>query len=270
MLTGIWKRLMVQTVKSAAGSQSLQRGLEILEILDKSTSPLGVREIARQLDLNATIVQRLINTLAQYSFVMQDSETRRYSIGYRAFGLGWSLTKKDRLISVAKPELDRLASQNLLNGYLGLLRGPRAVYILSTQSEGPIIIRSVPGSETYLHSTALGKVLLAGLSDNEAASLLMQEELVQVTPRTITDVAQLINDLKDIRTKGYAVVHGENIQGVISVGAPIRDASNNTVAALSTAFAEWSAPELDLDHVISLVKEAARRISRSIGNQSDI
>src|SRR5690606_37994016 len=130
--------------KSLSGNQSLQRGLEILEILDKATAPLGVREIARQLGLSATIVQRLINTLSQYRFVTQDNETKRYSIGYRAFGLGWSLTKKDRLISVVKPELDILAAKHLLNGYLGILRGTRAIYILSTQSEGPIVIRSVP------------------------------------------------------------------------------------------------------------------------------
>lgn len=260
---------MVQKAKPASGSQSLQRGLEILDILDKSTVPMGVREIARQLDLNATIVQRLINTLAQHSFVMQDSETKRYSIGYRAFGLGWSLTKKDRLISVVKPELDQLASQHLLNGYLGVLRGSRAVYILSTQSEGPIVIRSVPGSETYLHSTALGKVLLAGLPDHEALGLLTGEELAQVTPRTKTNVAELMEELKEIRANGYAMVHGENIQGVISIGAPIRDASNKTVAALSIAFAEWSAPEFDLGRIIALVKEKAGRISRSIGNQHE-
>ncbi|CAH1655810.1 MULTISPECIES: IclR family transcriptional regulator [unclassified Chelatococcus] len=260
----------MEKAKSAAGSQSLQRGLEILEILDKSTTPLGVREIGRQLGLNATIVQRLINTLAQYSYVMQDGETRRYSIGYRAFGLGWSLIKKDRLISVVKPELDQLASQHLLNGYLGVLRGSRAVYILSTQSEGPIVIRSVPGSETYLHSTALGKVLLAGLPEEEAFRLLTQEPLVQVTPRTKTDVAELMEELKDVRSRGYAMVHSENIQGVISVGAPIRDATDTTVAALSTAFAEWSAPDFDLAQIIALVKETTRRISRSIGNHREM
>nr|WP_283772207.1 IclR family transcriptional regulator [Chelatococcus sp. HY11] len=201
---------------------------------------------------------------------MQDGETRRYSIGYRAFGLGWSLIKKDRLISVVKPELDQLASQHLLNGYLGVLRGSRAVYILSTQSEGPIVIRSVPGSETYLHSTALGKVLLAGLPEEEAFRLLTQEPLVQVTPRTKTDVAELMEELKDVRSRGYAMVHSENIQGVISVGAPIRDATDTTVAALSTAFAEWSAPDFDLAQIIALVKETTRRISRSIGNHREM
>jgi len=238
-------------------------------ILDKAAAPMGVREIARQLDVNATIVQRLINTLSQNHFVTQDQDTRRYSIGYRAFGLGWSLTKKDRLISVAKPELDMLASRYQLNGYLGVLRGSRAVYILSTQSEGPIVIRSVPGSETYLHSTALGKVLLAGLPDDQVEKLLTGERLEQVTPKTCTDPAILIEQIRQVRRQGYAMIAGENISGVVSVGAPIRDASERTVAGLSTAFAEWASPEFDLAKIITLVKESARRVSQMLGSQNE-
>lgn len=261
--------LMAKSKNLTGNSQSLQRGLDILMILDKAASPLGVREIARQLDLSATIVQRLVNTLALNQFVTQDQETRRYSIGYRAFGLGWSLTRKDRLISIAKSELDMLASRYQLNGYLGMLRGARAIYILSTQSEGPIVIRSVPGSETYLHSTAMGKVLLAALCDEEAEALLLREPLEQVTPKTCTDPIILLDQIREIRRQGHATVIGENIPGVVSVGAPIRDASQQTVAAVSAAFAEWAAPEFDIDKIIGLVKESATRISRMLGSQTE-
>ncbi|WP_210054471.1 IclR family transcriptional regulator [Neorhizobium petrolearium] len=253
-----------------AGSQSLERGLEILDLLDKSPRPLGVREISRQMDISAAIVQRLINTLAEYNYVAQDKETRRYSIGYRAFGLGWSLTRKDRLISVAKPELDRLASDHLLNCYLGVLRGGRAIYILSVQSDGPIAIRSAPGSLTYLHSTALGKALLAGLADSDAYRLLTAEPLAQVTPHTVTDPDKIMAELADIRKSGYATVRSENIQGVISVGAPVHDTSGSVIAALSTAFAEWSTPEFTVEEVAKLVMDSAARISQALGHQPQL
>ena len=258
---------MVEQGKPVAGSQSLERGLEILELLDKSPTAMGVREMSRRLDLSAAITQRLINTLSHYNFVTQDPETRRYTIGYRAFGLGWSLTRKDRLISVAKPELDMLASRHLLNSYLGVMRGLRAIYILSVQSDGPIAIRSAPGSLTYLHSTALGKALLAGLPPEEAYRLLTAEPLAQVTPHTITDPQTLMRELEDIRQKGYATVKSENIPGIISVGAPIRDTSGKVIAALSTAFAEWSTPEFTIDAVADLVTASAARISQSLGHQ---
>jgi len=246
----------------------LARGLDILELLDKSPKPMGVREISRHLDLSAAIVQRLINTLSEYDYVAQDPETRRYFIGYRAFGLGWSLTAKDRLISIAKPELDMLASQHLLNSYLGVRRDRRAIYVLSVQSDGPIAIRSAPGSLTYLHSTALGKVLLAALPDEEARRLLTAEPLAQVTPQTVTDPESLMAELAVIREQGYATVRSENIQGVVSVGAPIRDTSGAVVAALSTAFPEWSTPEFTIDEVATLVLASAGRISQTLGHRS--
>lgn len=248
-----------------AGSQSLERGLEILDLLDKAPKPMGVREISRQMGISATIAQRLINTLFEYNYVTQDPETRRYAIGYRAFGLGWSLTKKDRLISVAKPELDKLASQHLLNSYLGVLQGRRAIYILSVQSDGPIAIRSAPGSLTYLHSTALGKALLAELPESEAIALLTAEPLAQVTPQTITDPQKILADLREARKVGFTAVKSENIEGVISVGAAVRDASGKVIAALSTAFAEWSTPRFSIDDVAALVVESARRISQNLG-----
>lgn len=255
--------------EKTGNSQSLQRGLDILMTIDGAPAPMGVRDIARQLGLSATIVQRLINTLAQNQFVSQDPVTRRYGVGYRAFGLGWSLTKTDRLISVAKPELDVLASKHQLNGYLGVLRGNRAVYILSTQSEGPIVIRSVPGSETFLHSTALGKVLLAGLTDEEVKKLIGAGPLEQVTPKTCTDPAALMRQVSAVRRQGYAVIEGENIAGVTSVGAPIHDSSERTIAALSIAFAQWSSPDTAIDDIVELVRASAARISRMLGSQTE-
>jgi DNA-binding IclR family transcriptional regulator len=82
-------------------SQSLKRGLKIFELLDGSTTSLGVREIARRLDLSTTIAQRLVNTLATHSYLEQISETRRYRIGPRAVGLGSSVIAA---LSVAFPE----------------------------------------------------------------------------------------------------------------------------------------------------------------------
>ena len=72
----------------ATGSQSLERGLAVLELLDGSETPLGVRELARRLALGPAIVQRLLNTLGSRGYVEQAAETRRYRIGPRALGLG--------------------------------------------------------------------------------------------------------------------------------------------------------------------------------------
>ena len=139
-------------------NQSLQRGLTILDLLDRAPAPLGIRELARLMELSPTIVQRLTNTLVVAGYVEQVAETRRYKLGYRAMQLGGAMVTEDRLISLAAKELQQLADNHQLNGYLGALRNDRVVYLHSVQSSGPVVVRVAAGSQVNPHSTALGKV----------------------------------------------------------------------------------------------------------------
>jgi len=248
-----------------AESQSLDRGLTILALLDASPEPVGIREIARQLDLSPAIVQRLVNTLMAHNYVERNVTTRRYSIGYGALGLGNSLLRHDKLITTAYSVLQILATRHELNGYLGALRGARALYLLSVQSTGPVAIRSLPGEFAYLHSTAMGKVLLASLTDEEAAERLGPGPLPKLAAKTMTDPARVIGQLKGIRRSGYSVVVEENLPGVVSIGAPVRNLTSQVVAAISAAFTERSSPHLTTEKVIPIVCAAANQVSLALG-----
>jgi DNA-binding IclR family transcriptional regulator len=246
-------------------SQSLERGLMVLELLNTSPTAVGVREMARRLQISTTIVQRLVNTLAEHDYLEQVAETRRYRIGPRALGLGSSLLRHDKLISSANAELQRLANEHGLSGFLCGLRGARAVYLLAVQSSGPIAIKAIPGQTAYLHSTAMGKSLLAWMSDDAVTQLLVNEELLKLTPKTIDNLPALIQNLQDVRRLGYATSMEENLPGVISVGAPIRNAGGEVVAALSVAFAGNAGAEADLRGPATLVLDASSRLSRGLG-----
>jgi len=139
-----------------SGNQSLDRGLAILDLLDRAAEPIGIREIARELKLSPTIVQRLANTLSQSGFIEQVLETRRYKLGYRAMLLGGAMRSEDRLMASADKELRLLADKHLLNGYLGVLRDNKVVYLHTVQSSGPVVVRISVGSQVNAHSTALG------------------------------------------------------------------------------------------------------------------
>ncbi len=165
-------------------NQSLQRGLAILDLLDRATAPVGIRDIARAFDLSPTIVQRLTNSLVAAGYVEQVAETRRYRLGYRAMQLGGAMITEDRLSSLAARELQQLADDHQLNGYLGALRNNRVVYLHSVQSSGPVVVRVAAGSQVNPHSTALGKILLAQLPVSEAKSVLGKSPYEQFTPRT--------------------------------------------------------------------------------------
>lgn len=248
-----------------SGSQSLERGLDILEMIEAESGDIGVRELARRLELSPTIVQRLVSSLAVRGYIEKNLETSRYRLGHRSMVLGASGERGVDYAATARRELDRLAHEHHLNGFVAVLRGGRAIYLLAVQAESPVAIRVSLGSEMPLHSTAAGKVLLASLDDGEARKLVGRAKLAAITPHTITDPAALIASLAKVRRQGYATVVEENIPGVLSVGAPITDRGGNVVAALSVAFPKYLESGLTLQGSIPLVTAAALRISRALG-----
>jgi DNA-binding IclR family transcriptional regulator len=248
-----------------SGSQSLERGLDILEAIEAENGDIGVRELARRLELSPTIVQRLITSLAMRGYIEKNTETSRYRLGHRSMILGASGERGVDYAATARRELDRLAHEHRLNGFVAVLRGGRAIYLLAVQADGPVAIRVSLGSEMPLHSTAAGKVLLASLDDADARKLLGHRKLAAITPHTVTDPAALLASLAKVRRQGYATVVEENIPGVLSVGAPITDRGGNVVAALSTAFPKYLHGDLTLQGIIPLVTAAALRVSRSLG-----
>jgi DNA-binding IclR family transcriptional regulator len=247
-----------------SGSQSLERGLDILEMIEAENGDIGVRELARRLELSPTIVQRLVSSLAVRGYIEKNTETSRYRLGHRSMILGASGERGVDYLVTARRELDRLAHEHFLNGFVSVLRSGRAISLLAVQADG-LAIRVSIGSEMALHSTAAGKVLLASLDDSEVRKVLGHRKLLAITPHTVTDPAAVVASLAKVRRQGYATVVEENIPGVLSVGAPITDRAGAVVAALSVAFPKYLESGLTLQGSIPLVTAAALRISRTLG-----
>ena len=250
-------------------NQSLQRGLAILKLLDEADGSLGVRDIARKMEISPTIVQRLVYALVDAQFAVQDPVTHKYAIGYRAVALGRSMLSSDRLVGAALPELRTLAEAHHLNAYLSVIAGRELTYVLAEQSAGPIAIKSKPGSKAPFHATAMGKALLAGRPKPEIEDLLGDSPLEPMTDKTVTDRAALLADLARADDQGYALAVGENLEGVNSVAARIRGADGAVVAALSIAYAPSLQPSAHLPEVVRLVTNAAARVSTALGCSQD-
>lgn len=250
-------------------SQTLDRGLQVLEIVDTAKEPIGVRDIARQVDFGTSIVQRLVNTLEARGYVEQVAETRRYKVGHRSVLLGQSSRHGDTLNRVAHAQLLKLAETHGLNGYLGVLSGDRPVYVLSVPSRHRFILRIDPGETMDWHATAMGRVLLAAQSDERVRQLLSAAPMVRNTEKTITDPETIIGLLPAVRRNGFASVDEENLPGVVSVGAPVRDEAGNVVAGVSVAYAKGTS-DMDITTVSGLITDTARNISRTLGCPEDL
>ncbi|KQU74787.1 hypothetical protein ASD02_36095 [Ensifer sp. Root1252] len=247
------------------GNMSLERGLMVLKAVASSSEPLGVREIARRVEQSPSSIQRLLHTLCAQGFVDQIESTKRYCAGHEILNLARTLLEQDELIALADAELRLLAQSNDLNGFLGARRGSKAFYLAAVQSNGSLVIRATPGESMFLHSTALGKALLIDCSDDDIRALAAEEPFVRRTPRTVTDPEKLMDQLRRARSVGYTTALNENIPGIFSIGAPLRNAKGVIVAAISVAFPRAAQPNLAVAAVGERVMAAAAAIEMARG-----
>ena len=246
-------------------SQSLLRGLMVLEAVAEEPTEIGIRELSRVLGLNATIVHRLTRTLLERGYVEQNGETLRYGIGVRAFQIGNRYRAAASIGEAAHPVLSEVASTHELNCYLGVLDRGFVRYLLAIQSSGPIVIRGRPGTQTHVHSTALGKVLLAAESVAAARALLGKAALPRLTPKTEVSAEKLLAQLPEVRRAGYAVSDEENIPGVFAVGVPVRDRTAQVTAAISVACPRYRGVEARVPEMARIAARAAEAVSQRLG-----
>jgi len=259
---------MTSVDRPSSENQSVARALAVLDLLSTSPTPLGVREIARQLGVAPSIAQRLLRTLANAGYLEQTGDASRYAIGYRAFQVGNAFVGQSSIHSAVMPELYAMADQHI-NGFLGVLRDRAVVYLATVQSNGPIALTQRPGAQAYLHSTALGKAILAELPDAQVRRLLEEASLPKLTKRTKILIPQLLAELREVRELGYATNDEENRYGIYSAGAIVRDADNRAVGALSGGVPSSGLTKKERSRVIRLVVEAARNASRRLGAPVD-
>lgn len=252
-------------VRNARVSKTLASGLVVLEKLSLSSSPIGVRDLGRQLGFDAALVQRLLNTLVDSGFVEQEPVTRRYRIGPKALSVGHSYVVGSGLADIASPLLRELSETDALNSYVGVRSGSVCMYLVVHQSRGALSVNVVPGDEVPLHTTALGKALLADMSDDEIRELLVETGIPRATSATKLDVESIICDVNQIRLGEAAVSDEENITGIFACGAPVYDKRGRVVGALSCACAAHMADKEKRTQMYDVIRSVATKVSESIG-----
>ncbi|MEV7283406.1 IclR family transcriptional regulator [Streptomyces sp. NPDC093252] len=198
-----------------AGAQAVQRALDVLHCFHDNAPDLSASEISRRLGLSASTAHRLARTLQGAGFLEQDPRTARFRLGPAVTELG-RLSYHQRGLHLASPELADLARRTGATADLALRSGPHAV-IVAGGSVTPKV-----GLRRPLHSTALGKVLLAWPRSGESGAESLPP-LVAFTERTIVDRERLAAELERVREQRYAVNDGESAQGVRTLAVPVLD-----------------------------------------------
>ncbi len=244
---------------------SVQRAIDILNLFEPGASELGTTEIARAMDLPKSTVAGLVNTLEQNGYLEQNPENRKYRLGYKlAERAGVRLQQFD-LRQIAAPILARLRDDCQESVNLAVRDGQYMVYIERMHGLNTLGMRSEIGKREKLHSTALGKALLAQFSNDELQELIEGYAFTAVTPRTITRCAAFVSELETTRRRGYAIDDQENEIGGRCVAAAITDYRGLAVAAISVSVPLPRMPDNQIDQFGRKIMAAAKEISLKLG-----
>ena len=143
-----------------------------------------------------------------------------------------------------------------------------AIYIEKIESPAPLRGFSELGKGAPLHCTGVGKVLMAGLSDEDLDDLLKRYSLRRFTPNTITQVRAMKKEVEHIRAQGYAIDDEEHEPGIRCVAVPVRNYTGKVIASISIAGRTTSVAPARLPELIHSVKETAQKISTRLGYRS--
>lgn len=244
--------------------RSVDKVVDILELLAHEGQGLALGDLAKRLDLNASTAHHLLATLKARGLVAQDERTKIYRIGYRLVALVSTFLSSTDLYMAGIGPVEELRDLSGETSYLSVFQGHEVAAIVTLAGMRPVQARRFhrPG-QSKLHSTATGKLLLAYLPPSEAEALLTSTELAPFTPHTITDPQRLLADLAEIRARGYALDSEEDYVGIECVAVPVFTAGGQCVAAASVSYPTASADRTG--ELIRLVTESAGKISANLG-----
>jgi DNA-binding IclR family transcriptional regulator len=214
---------------------SVTNAVRLIKAFTSSHPTRGVSELSRELELSKSSVHRILATLADEGMLEQDPETGRYRLGLVMYDLAAAVpTQRDLHEAVLLP-MTELCNRTGETVQVGVLDGRQVVYIERRVSPTTLGLFANLGRRVEIHCNGTGKVLLANLPQDRQEQLLSELELTRKTSYTITTMKKLRAELELIRRQGFAENRHESEVGVVSVAAPIRDASASTVAAMSVA-----------------------------------
>lgn len=248
-----------------AGTQTLIRGLRVLEALTTQDRPIGVGELSRMLDLPKSTVQRLLRTLDQEGWAQTSNDAvTRWQLSPRLLALARRDTLSKSLREVAMPHLRALGARTGETIHFTVLdRDVQLVLIERVDSVHPVRTFNAIGATTALHTSCSGKAVLAMLPPDRVEEILARP-LAKVMPNTSVDPQHLMHQILEARERGYAVNISENRANVCAVGAAVADNSGQPVAAVAISMPDIRFEPARVPEWGALVRDTARAITDAL------
>lgn len=247
--------------------KSLDRAMEVFEFLSEAQGK-ALSTIAMQMGQSPATVYRILVTLEGRGLVEFDAQDQTWHIGAKAFVIGARFLRRTSLVDRARPILRKLMNDTGETANLGAERDGSVLFLSQVETHSNIRAFFPPGSLSPMHSSGIGKALLAEMAKDDFAQWAQGRRLEQFTPHTIGDIDALIVDLARIRARGFSIDGEEKNLGMRCIAAPVFDVNAEAVAGISVSGPTSRVGEGDVARLSNAVMEAAEALSDAIGGQA--
>jgi IclR family transcriptional regulator, pca regulon regulatory protein len=214
--------------------QSLARGLAVIRAFGQDGRPqLRLTDVARATGLTSSVARRFLLTLSRLGYVHSDGNA--FSLRPRVLELGYGAMSGLGLAEVAGPHAQQLAERTRESSSISVLEGPDIACVLRVGGRRIVTAALPVGSRLPAYATAMGRVLLSGLSEGELDRYLGRATLDRLTGRTVTSTVRLRAEIAKVRRQGFAIVDQELEDGLREVAAPISAGARFGAAAISVS-----------------------------------
>jgi len=249
------------TTKRTSASQTLFRGLEIVETVAKGFSSLP--DIVKHTGLSSSTAHRLASALVEARY-LQHEPRRGYSLGSKLIELGFQAQRESGVLASARPFLEQLAAQTRDTVHLAALVDDEVIYLDKLPGQRAVEISSRIGGRNPITTTGVGKALVLDRDEDEWRRIRAREA---AAGRLVPSEDEWLRLMRGYAARDSAFDLGEDEPSIRCVAAPVRDATGRIVAAISvTSAVQYMEPER-MEALVGVVKEAAGGISRQLGGR---
>jgi IclR family transcriptional regulator, KDG regulon repressor len=250
--------------------QTLSRVVDLLDCFSLERPELGVREIARMVNLSSSTAGRLLAALKEAGILSQNPVTHAYMLGSKVLFWAGIYTNTLDVRMKALESLHDLHRETEETISLYVLDGNDRVCVERIESPHNVRIVARIGRRLPLHAGSAGKVLLAHLPFARQEEIIRSNSLTALTPHTIVNPDELRSELAKIRQDGYAISRGEWLMDASGVAAPIFDYGGGVVAAVTISGPGQRFTDEAFARYIPMILTVARQISSEMGYRLSI
>lgn len=247
---------------------SVSKALQILKLMDEPPYEMGVTEIAERIGMVKSGVYKLLIDLSEAGFVVKNSKSKQYRLGPAVFRLGVVYSDMKGIADIARNVMKAIVDVTHISSLVGLLEGDEAFLAYKIDAPGSFLYRGRVGRRFPLYAGALGKIFGAYMDQDHVLNVIRKNGIIRRTKLTVTDESELLEQFAEIRSKGYALSLGENIDGAFGLSVPITDPKEHRISACLCLAGpiELYKPE-SLDDWLRLLHEGANEIIYKMGRR---